>query len=169
MTQWSHYWRHTICIHSRRAGKGKCQLVSMNIICVLFPYFLANERAHNFFNHWYLTPPVQYHTYHTKRNFSCKSFCMVVTSYSFSYHVTEVLTIHFLVILSPSCQPHHEITLHEYYYWSRFANANSDNLEFFVAVPVTVSPWNFNAFENRTNFNSGMSHVLFVFTVTCHC
>ena len=84
-------------------------------------------------------------------------------------HVTEVLTMHFPVILSPSCQPHHDITLREYYYWSRFANANSDNRECFVAVPVTVSPCKFHAFENRTNFNSGMSHVLFLFTVTCHC
>ena len=68
-----------------------------------------------------------------------------------------------------SCQPHHDITLPEYYYWSRFANANSANRECFVAVPVTVSPCKFHAFENWTNFNSGMSHVLFLFTVTCHC
>ena len=94
---------------------------------------------------------------------------MVAAQVILCLHVTEVLTMHFPVILSPSCQPHHDITLPEYYYWSRFANANSDNRECFVAVPVTVSPCKFHAFENRTNFNSGMSHVLFLFTVTCHC
>ncbi len=55
-------------------------------------------------------------------------------------HVTEVLTMLVPVILSPSCQPHHDITLREYNYWSRFANTNSDNRECFVAVPVTMSP-----------------------------
>jgi hypothetical protein len=60
--------------------------------------------------------PRLYHTipyilYRTKRNFSCKSFDMVAAQVILCHvHVTELLTMHFPVILSPSCQPHHDIT-----------------------------------------------------------
>ena len=80
-------------------------------ICVLFPHFSANERAHNFFDIRFLIPPAWYRTIlyktlilsyletsgscNSRRKFSCKSFflfsCMV------THWCNEVLTFHFLL------------------------------------------------------------------------
>ena len=148
-------------------------------ICVLFPHFSANERAHNFLDIRFLLPNVPYRTiphtllYYLGTSASCneagENFCVSLSFYCCT--VSQVLFSPFIFFRRPLflsiTTSWHSAT--QFLYWSWLANADSDNCGRFVAALENLTPWNFYAFENRTNFNSGLHLSLFAFTVTCLC